>query len=449
MKCPVCARDLAPTLSICLTCGAMRDDSVREELQTKITSGPLSKRTATVAQPMEKAADVPPERPPVLQPKSVEPPIARTAEPAAGGPTAGLRQHAKTSPTLVGFPNKEAAIPEWRLQMQNAVRQRMGIASATAVAATPSPAANETPAPVRVITQAAKAPPAPKPKTVSVPQDADPRLAAALGRIQASRHAFSTQAAEPIVPQRTLAQKNVRFNVVPPTPVKPAPRKLAEPAFYTPMPKPFEAPMRIKLDTNKLPKLAEILPQEGEPVKLYEDHIEEVAAPAPTHVDTATVSRFVINAETDEAETAANEFEEDDFEDLAPLSMRVNAGLFDLIIGIVATMVVMSPFVLAGGEWMSLSGGLLFAGALAIVLFLYTTFSIAFLGKTLGMRLFSLEVVDVDENEYPTMQQAAVSSSVFLLSIVFGGLGFVPMLFNPERRAAHDLASGTIVVREF
>lgn len=449
MKCPVCARDLAPTLSICLTCGAMRDDSVREELQTKITSGPLAKSKATMAQPMEKAAETLPDQTPVLQPQKVETPAPRPAEPVAGGPTAGLRQPAKTSPTLVGFPNKEAAIPEWRLQMQNAVRQRMGIPSAAAGTVTSAPAAAVVPAPVRVAAPAAKANPAPKPRAVSVPRDADPRLAAALGRIQASRHAFTTRAAEPIVPQRTQAQKNPRFNVVPPTPAPSAPRKLAEPAFYTPMPKPFEAPMRIKLDTNKLPKLAEVLPQEDEPVKLYEDHIEEVAASTPTHVDTATVSRFVINAETDDAETAENEFEEDDFEDLAPLSMRVNAGLFDLIIGIVATMILMSPFVLAGGEWMSLSGGLLFVGALAIVLFLYTTFSIAFLGKTLGMRLFSLEVVDVDENEYPTMQQAAVSSSVFLLSIVFGGLGFVPMLFNPERRAAHDLASGTIVVREF
>jgi len=207
--------------------------------------------------------------------------------------------------------------------------------------------------------------------------------------------------------------------------------------------------MRIKLDTNKLPKLAEIIPQKGEPAELDEGRIENETLLSESSIETATVNRFVISAEVDEAEADADEFEGDDLEDLAPLSMRVNAGLFDLIIGIVATMIIMSPFVLAGGDWLSLSGGLLFAGALAIVLFLYTTFSVALVGKTLGMRLFSLEVVDVDENEYPTMQQAAVSSSVFLLSVIFAGVGFVPMLFNPERRAAHDLASGTIVVREF
>src|SRR5829696_4374185 len=38
MMCPVCKRDLAPTLSICLTCGAMINDTVREELETKISA---------------------------------------------------------------------------------------------------------------------------------------------------------------------------------------------------------------------------------------------------------------------------------------------------------------------------------------------------------------------------------------------------------------------------
>jgi len=422
----------------------MRNDTVREELQTKITSGPLSKTNVTVAHPVEKVVEpMPTPKVATPQPKPKEAP-AHAAESVAGGPTSGLRQPAKTSPTLVGFQNKQAAIPEWRLQMQNAVRQRMGTATAETTAT-----ATAASAPVRAAAPVAKAAPAPKPRTVPVPQDADPRLAAALGRIQASRHAFSTQAAEPIAPRRTPAQKNVQFNVVPPTHTPVAARKLPEPAFYTPMPRPFEAPMRIKLDTNKLPKLAEIIPPKDDLADLFEDHTEVRNASAEAPIETATVNRFVINAEVVDADADTEEFEGDDLEDLAPLSMRVNAGLFDLIVGIIVTMVLMAPFVLAGGDWLSLSGGILFAGALAIVLFLYTTFSVAFVGKTLGMRLFSLEVVDVDENEYPTMQQAAVSSSVFLLSIVCAGIGFVPMLFNPERRAAHDLASGTIVVREF
>jgi len=67
----------------------------------------------------------------------------------------------------------------------------------------------------------------------------------------------------------------------------------------------------------------------------------------------------------------------------------------------------------------------------------------------MGMRLFSLEIVDAMENEYPTLQQAAISSSLFLISLAFAGSGFITAFFNEERRAIHDLLSGTIVVREF
>ena len=65
------------------------------------------------------------------------------------------------------------------------------------------------------------------------------------------------------------------------------------------------------------------------------------------------------------------------------------------------------------------------------------------------MRLFSLEIIDVEENDYPTFHQAAVNSVVYLFSLALGGLGFLPALFNDERRAAHDLAAGTIVVKEY
>jgi len=65
------------------------------------------------------------------------------------------------------------------------------------------------------------------------------------------------------------------------------------------------------------------------------------------------------------------------------------------------------------------------------------------------MKIFSLEVVDAEENEYPTLAQAAASSGLYLASLLFLGVGFVAVLFNEEGRAMHDLLSGTIVVRQF
>jgi len=65
------------------------------------------------------------------------------------------------------------------------------------------------------------------------------------------------------------------------------------------------------------------------------------------------------------------------------------------------------------------------------------------------MKLFSLELIDADLNEYPSFHQAAVSSAVYLLSLPLGGLGFLTIFFNDEKRAAHDIVSGTIIVNEF
>ncbi len=81
-------------------------------------------------------------------------------------------------------------------------------------------------------------------------------------------------------------------------------------------------------------------------------------------------------------------------------------------------------------------------------MFVYLTTTIGFYGRTFGMRLFSLEVVDIDGENYPTMHQAAVSSAVYVLSLALGGVGFLPLFFNQQKRAAHDLIAGTVVVKE-
>ena len=143
------------------------------------------------------------------------------------------------------------------------------------------------------------------------------------------------------------------------------------------------------------------------------------------------------------------EAESDEIEDLAPFSMRFNAGLFDVIIGAFGSLALLSPLSLLGGDWISLSGLLTFSATCSIVMFVYMTLSLGLYGKTFGMRMFSLELVDADENEYPTFHQAAVHSAAYLLSLPLLGIGFITVLFNEEKRAAHELLSGTISVVEF
>jgi hypothetical protein len=70
-------------------------------------------------------------------------------------------------------------------------------------------------------------------------------------------------------------------------------------------------------------------------------------------------------------------------------------------------------------------------------MFIYLTTAIGMFGRSIGMHLFSLELVDIEENEYPTfLPGRAVSSSfIFYRSSLRHRLLTVP--FNEEKRAVH------------
>ncbi len=425
------------------------NDSVREDLQSKVVSGSL--RLELGPEPAPKLAPSP--KPPILevhpQPALTRPPAAPVAKRVD---TAGLTAP-KTSPTLVDFQNKNSQLPEWRLQMQNAVRQRKGEIGEEPTKAVQPPTAAKAPGPT-LGPATARAEAARKPERPNL-ENADPRLAAALRRIQESQRKYLPAQPPTKAPVRSAVQKNFPFDVVAPRPNPPA-RPPTQSIANDARPKPaMVMPLRMekKLDTNKLPRIEAVM----EPPEIVEPAATEVngslqvgrESDSLSHSEFSDVHRIIINAGHDESEVEDIDEFEDDIEDLAPFGMRFNAGVFDLIIGAFITMVVLSPIVLTGSNWLSVAGMLTFAGTWAFVLFVYMTASIGFFGKTLGMRLFSLELVDAEQNEHPTLHQAAVNSSLFIISLLFGGAGFVTVLFNEEKRAVHDLLSGTIIVREF
>ena len=480
MNCPVCKRDLAPTLSICLTCGAMMNDTVREELQTKVVSSGVSGRladrklpptvpyrpTTPVAAPTPTLiSEAPPRRAepnqppaprflkdatpvskdpvPVKKPEPVKETPPEKREPAPMRYETSELGNKKTSPTLVGFQSKNSAVPDWRLQLQNSIRQRtqkdVGIAEDGATFQK------------QLVTRGANALKVEfvdEPKTIDVK---NPRVANALKRIEESRKAFLPEKHEPDAPsQPAAASRNYPFNVVsraegvpvaPETPPRATMNAVLKPRLVS--------SLRIEkkgFDTNKLPPLPGTTGTNSGKL--------EAAAAGPLselnkRLDAEAEEQFLDGQSIIETEQELVEDEEsNEYDDLAPMAMRFNAGLFDLIAGSFATLILLTPFMLGGGSWLTFSGFFAFAAALAIVMFIYLTASISFYGRSLGMRMFSLELIDADESEYPTVHQAAVNSAVYLLSLALAGVGFIPMLMNDERRAAHDLLSGTILIRE-
>ena len=414
MNCPVCKRSLAPTLSICPTCGAMMNDTVREEVQKNITAG-----ASIVARP----DGFVPQRQTVTPP-----PVSRRPN------TSGLVAP-KTSPTLVEFNHKNKVIPEWRIQLQNAVQQRKG-GQGGSVERAPLAMTDA------ILTKA------PAESVETVPTRADPRVANAIRRIAESRNTFLEQPSIPKRPAGGNPGSQRTFGIV--TGSAGTAVALQRPSTSVPPPKPtlvnVAPPTELKRDTNKLPRI-----EVGVPVTSGEENPpESFERTDKADTESAESKRIKIVVESpnvDEAQWPAEEI--DEIEDLAPVSMRFGAGLFDMIIGVFASMLILSPIAFAGIEWFSWGGLLTLAGAAAIVLFLYMTASLGFFGKTAGMKLFSLELVDAVDNEYPTIKQSAVNSCLFLISLGFGGAGFLAMFFNQEKRALHDLLSGTILVREF
>ncbi|MEO8572859.1 MAG: RDD family protein [Pyrinomonadaceae bacterium] len=346
----------------------------------------------------------------------------------------------KTSPTLVEFQTKKATVPEWRLQLQNSVRQKVGTNRRDAA----NTEGNQMPQATPRSTSGANALKVEYVEDEQQPSShQNPRVANALKRIEESRRAFSNQpvAEQSLQTGKPAAPRNFPFNVVARS-NEPAPRQAGQKATVNPSPKPMlVSPLKIEkkgFDTNKLPPLT------------------KPAAPARTFIPAAEAPNarnasgaLIVEENILENEAADIEVETDEIDDLAPISVRFSAGIFDVIVGVFAGLILLSPFILSGGSWLSLSGFFAIAAAVAIVMFLYLTISVAFVGRTLGMRLFSLELVDVEENAYPTLHQAAVNAAVFLLSLTFAGVGFIPMFFNEERRAAHDILSGTILIREY
>lgn len=358
----------------------------------------------------------------------------------------------KTSQTLKDFQNKNAAMPDWRIQLQNSVRQRKAAGDDKAHGD------GITEIKKRTTTSGANALKAEfVEETIEIKHE-DPRVAKALQRIEASRRTFlKSQEPKTKAAAQRPARPNYPFDLVTPSTRS---ERTAEPLENTATtiaePKPSRvSSLRIEkkgFDTNKLPKIpkpVEIVSNFEKPQLIESANISE----AKIHLgneprfDETTIKElddlhFERQAETD----AAIEKEESD--DLATVSMRFGSGVFDMIVAGFASLVFLSPFAFSAESWFTFGSFLAFTGIFCVMMFLYSTAALSRFGKTIGMKLFGIELIDVADNIYPTLKQSAINSGIYLVSLFFACIGFVPMILNREKRALHDLISGTIVVRE-
>ncbi|MDQ3179135.1 MAG: RDD family protein [Acidobacteriota bacterium] len=409
----------------------MINDTVREELKPKSLSLPKRvnfdmKGNSSVSNKLNQQVITSNQPKPADLPKPIE--LKPTTTEIASKPVI---------PNLVEFHTKTATVPEWRLQLQNAVRQRQGCGETNK---TDEPAAVRQ---TKLATSVANALKADVVVEVENIQHENTTLNSALQRIEESRQKFlQEEIKSPIAPVNPVTATNKQFPFYiasKQTEVAANPASKNVPVSVPTKPK-LATSLRTDsepLDTNKLPPLPKPAKISSSFAKSSVNFLE-----AENKIETKPV-------ETGESIEASDEEIYEEIDDCAPFAMRFNAGLFDLIIGGFFSLLLLAPFVMLGGSWFTFAGLFAFLAICAIVMFIYLTTSISLFGRTFGMRLFSLEMVDIEGEEYPTLHQAAVSSSVYLLSLALGGIGFLTLPFNEEKRAVHDLVSGTIVVREF
>lgn len=470
----------------------MVNDSVREELASKISPLVKSVKTGIAKTEIPKAEFTKAETPKIELPKIEitkveikEKPIVAAAPPAAEPPPATriqpsastipppapavsapslsistTRPHTAeftskpTSPTLVEFQSKNAVIPEWRLQLQNSVRRRSNVGVQTESSAPTAIASSVVGRQTFLATSGATAL-----KTEQIEQAApvavsNPTLEKAMRRIEASRQKYHAEEEKPKslhLLESVPSQQARQFPyVVAPKPPETAATQSDIQTIQNAAVKLKAAPLAEvkaeKFDTNKLPPL---------PAKVSSSFEKTTIQTSANETETKAGNYKAFQIETaardagDYEKPEIGESAEDEADDRAPVSLRFNAGLFDLIIGSFLSVILLAPFMLSNGNLFTFNGLLAFLATCSIVMFIYLTTTIGTMGKTFGMRLFSLEIVDIEQNAYPTFHQAAVSSSIYLISLAFGGIGFLTLFLNHENRAAHDLLSGTIVVKEY
>ena len=101
---------------------------------------------------------------------------------------------------------------------------------------------------------------------------------------------------------------------------------------------------------------------------------------------------------------------------------------------------------LADKNWQDLFVVMMAVGILSLVAFLYLTISIALTGRTLGMRVFSLRVVDARTGLIPTGSQAAGRALIFVVSLLTLGIATLFALLDSDKRTAHDRLTRTAVI---
>lgn len=388
MRCPACGAFYKERSVRCPECGAIQDESqLAPSNQTQPEPTGIVKETT---------------------PQTKQPVVKRRA--ATG-----------TNPSLIEFPGvNRIALPQWRKELAERVRevQERRAREAVLEAGGSEPLFSELEVKTSPMLELLAPTDAPPP---------NPLVAAALRRIERAHiqpignPAFATavaynQHSEPEIDLMATHEENIAPDA--------KPERVHNLAV---VPTPAAARVELSAAASEPASSAEITGPPRKPRRLIDDRND----PALNYLDSIPTS---ITVESREYRAA-------------PIFLRVFSALADLIV----VCLLSSPFLmlteLTNLEWRNPRVIGFAVGTFLVVGFLYLTVSIAFTGRTLGMKVFSLRVVDARTGLIPTGSQSAGRAFVYMLSLASAGVALMYTFIDSERYTAHDRFTRTAVIR--
>ncbi len=126
---------------------------------------------------------------------------------------------------------------------------------------------------------------------------------------------------------------------------------------------------------------------------------------------------------------------------LASPGLRIVGGLIDVVILVVVNAIISAILHNVQG----------LAGLVNLVIDLaYFGYFLSTRGQTIGMMVFNFKVRDVATGQYPSVGKSILRGFIWNVEVgltvcIIGALGWLWMLWDPNRQAIHDKIAGTIV----
>jgi uncharacterized RDD family membrane protein YckC len=326
--------------------------------------------------------------------------------------------------TLIEFPGvSRTAVPEWRKELSERVREVQERRAREA--------AREAAEAERQRVEEASNPPQLEllPRTEAPAMN--PLVAAALKRIERAHQSAAVDARPPRTSLATAVayaperEENIMNETVPPT-----------------IQVELEAePLSVSLSTEDLTPTTEklhlaVVPPLSEAVVVAKPELTQTPKrlivendPALNYLD--SIRRTV---RVDDVSTQS-----------ASAFRRVVSAVLDLIFCALLTAPIAGALYLAGGSVHDVRAIAVLGGCLVVMTFLYLTLTTALTGRTWGMRVLSLRVIDTKTGLIPTGGQSVGRSIFYLLSLATG-VGILFALVSREGYTAHDRFTRTAVV---